>query len=58
MLPTAAGLYKKDAYSIARNLLPTVILQKSFYEMDIILVQQLNRLEYPNIPVLKAFINT
>ena len=46
MLSTVARNYKKNGYYIAQNLLPIDLLQKSFYEMDVILVQQLNRLGY------------
>lgn len=46
MLSTVAQQYKKDGYYIANNLLPTTLLQTTFYEMDIILIQQLNRLGY------------
>ena len=44
MLSTAIQDYKADGYYIARNLVPNDLLQTIIYELDIILIQQLNRL--------------
>lgn len=44
MLSTVKQHYKKDGYHIARDLLPIDVLVNTLHEMDIILVQQLNKL--------------
>ena len=46
MLSTVSRQYKQDGYYIARQLLPLDSLRSVFSEMDIILVQQLNRLGF------------
>src|SRR3990167_9045887 len=44
MLSTAAEQYKNNGYYIAHHILPSKALKNTLYEMDIILVQQLNYL--------------
>ncbi len=50
MLSTAIQYYKANGYYIARNTLPLDALQKTLYEMDILLVQQLNRVGFNEQP--------
>lgn len=50
MLSTVAQHYKKDGYYIARNLLPIDAIQNAFFEMDIILLQQLNKSGFSELP--------
>lgn len=50
MLSTVSQQYKKNGYYIASDVLPLSALQKTFYEMDIILVQQLHRLGCIEVP--------
>src|SRR3990167_7444164 len=50
MLSTVSQQYKKNGYYIASNVLSQSALQKTLYEMDIVIVQQLNRLGYAASP--------
>ncbi len=51
MLTTVAQHYKKNGYCAVENLLPKEALLNAFYEMDVILVQQLNRLGHHENPL-------
>lgn len=44
MVSMMSQQYKKDGYTIARNLLPLDLLNQVFYDMDIVLLQQLHHL--------------
>lgn len=44
MLSTVAKHYKEKGFYIARQILPLDALEKTNYEMDVVLVQQLNKL--------------
>ncbi len=46
MLSSTVSQYKNNGYYIARNVLPKEELLNILYEMDIILIQQLNRLGF------------